>query len=144
MRTRTPGGLRFRLSRFPPCSRAAAAAREAMAGVPVLAAVAPRRAAAVSPLRQPGGGSAIGVAVAYRDRDAEALASYGFTLEELDALSPRMRCARILDVAIGQAGHPDEQAMREASVAHVKTLVSGAAETAGVSPLESVRTSSAS
>ena len=85
------------------------------------------------------GGSAIGAAVAYRDRDAEALASYGLTLEELDALSPRMRCARILDVAIGQAGHPDEQAMREASVAHVKTLVSGAAETAGVSPLESVR-----
>ena len=85
------------------------------------------------------GGSAIGAAVAYRDRDAGALASYGLTLEELDALSPRMRCARILDVAIGQAGHPDEQAMREASVAQVKALVSGAAVAAGVSPLESVR-----
>ena len=85
------------------------------------------------------GGSAIGAAVAYRDRDAEALASYGLTLDELDALSPRMRCARILDMAIGQAGHPDEQAMREASVAQVKALVSGAAETAGVSPLEAVR-----
>lgn len=36
-----------------------------------------------------------------------------------------MRCARILDVAIGQAGHPDEQAMREASLAQIKTLVSG-------------------
>lgn len=85
------------------------------------------------------GGSAIGAAEAYRDRDAEALATYGLTVEELDALSPRMRCARILDVAIGQAGHPDEQAMREASVAQVKALVSGEAETAGVSPLESVR-----
>lgn len=85
------------------------------------------------------GGSAIGAAVAYRDRDADALASYGLTLEELDALSPRMRCARILDVAIGQAGHPDEQAMREASVAQVKALVSGAAEAAEASPLESVR-----
>jgi hypothetical protein len=85
------------------------------------------------------GGSAIGAAVAYRDRDAGALASYGLTLEELDALSPRMRCARILDVAIGQAGHPDEQAMREASVAQVKALVSGATEAVSVSPLESVR-----
>ena len=85
------------------------------------------------------GGSAIGAAVAYRDRDAEALASYGLRLEELDALSPRMRCARILDLAIGQAGHPDEQAMREASVAQVKALVSGAAGTASVSPLEAVR-----
>jgi hypothetical protein len=85
------------------------------------------------------GGSAIGAAAAYRDRDAAALAAYGLTLEELDALSPRMRCARILDVAIGQAGHPDEQAMREASVAQVKALVSGAADAAGISPLESVR-----
>jgi hypothetical protein len=86
------------------------------------------------------GGSAIGAAAAYRDRDAAALAAYGLTLEELDALSPRMRCARILDVAIGQAGHPDEQAMREASVAQVKALVSGTADAAGISPLESVRT----
>jgi hypothetical protein len=85
------------------------------------------------------GGSAIGAAAAYRDRDAGALAAYGLTLEELDALSPRMRCARILDVAIGQAGHPDEQAMREASVAQVKALVSGSADAAGISPLESVR-----
>jgi hypothetical protein len=86
------------------------------------------------------GGSAIGAAAAYRDRDAAALAAYGLTLEELDALSPRMRCTRILDVAIGQAGHPDEQAMREASVAQVKALVSGAADAASISPLESVRT----
>jgi hypothetical protein len=85
------------------------------------------------------GGSAIGAAAAYRDRDAAALAAYGLTLEELDALSPRMRCAWILDVAIGQAGHPDEQAMREASVAQVKALVSGAADAASISPLESVR-----
>lgn len=85
------------------------------------------------------GGSAIGAATAYRDRDAAALASYGLTLDELDTLSPRMRCARILDVAIGQAGHPDEQAMREASVAQVKALVAGTPEALTVSPLESVR-----
>ena len=62
------------------------------------------------------GGNAIGAATAYRDRDAATLADYGLTLEELDALSPRMRYARILDIAIGQAGHPDEQAMRQASL----------------------------
>lgn len=85
------------------------------------------------------GGAAIGAAAAYRDRDANALAEYGLTLDELDALTPRMRCARILDVAIGQAGHPDEQAMREASLAQVKALVSGNAEAAALSPVEAVR-----
>jgi len=85
------------------------------------------------------GGSAIGAATAYRDRDAATLAGYGLTLQELDALSPRMRCARILEVAIGQAGHPDEQAMREASVAQVKALVAGTPEAATISPLESIR-----
>jgi len=85
------------------------------------------------------GGAAIGAAAAYRDRDAAALAGYGLTLEELDALSPRMRCARILEVAIGQAGHPDEQAMRDASVAQVKALVSGTPEAADISPLAAVR-----
>ncbi len=85
------------------------------------------------------GGSAIGAAAAYRDRDAAALAGYGLTLEGLDALSPRMRCARILEVAIGQAGHPDEQAMRDASVAQVKALISGTPEAANISPLEAVR-----
>lgn len=85
------------------------------------------------------GGSAIGAAAAYRDRDGAVLAGYGLSLEELDALSPRMRCSRILDAAIGQAGHPDEQAMRDASVAQVKALVSGTPEAANISPLESVR-----
>lgn len=85
------------------------------------------------------GGSAIGAATAYRDRDAEALAGYGLTLQELDALSPRMRCARILEVAIGQAGHPDEQAMRDASVAQVKALVTGTSEAVAISPLVSIR-----
>lgn len=85
------------------------------------------------------GGAAIGAAAAYRDRDANALAEYGLTLAELDALTPRMRCARILDVAIGQAGHPDEQAMREASLAQIKGLVSGDENAASLSPVEAVR-----
>ena len=84
------------------------------------------------------GGAAIGAAAAYRDRDAAALAEYGLTLDELDSLTPRMRCARILDVAIGQAGHPDEQAMRAASLAQINTLVSGDVG-ASVSPVQAVR-----
>lgn len=85
------------------------------------------------------GGNAIGAATAYRDRDAATLAGYGLTLEELDALSPRMRYARILDIAIGQAGHPDEQAMRQASLEQIKALLAGGPEAANVSGLEAIR-----
>lgn len=85
------------------------------------------------------GGNAIGAATAYRDRDAATLAGYGLTLEELDALSPRMRYARILDIAIGQAGHPDEQAMRQASLEQIKALLAGGPEAANISGLEAIR-----
>jgi hypothetical protein len=85
------------------------------------------------------GGNAIGAATAYRDRDATTLANFGLTLEELDALSPRMRYARILDIAIGQAGHPDEQAMRQASLEQIKVLLAGGPEAANISGLEAVR-----
>lgn len=85
------------------------------------------------------GGSAIGAAAAYRDRDAAALAEYGLTLDDLDALSPRMRYARILDVAIGQAGHPDEQAMRQASLEQIKALLAGGPEAASIPGLVSIR-----
>lgn len=85
------------------------------------------------------GGSAIGAAAAYRDRDSATLAGYGLTLEELDALSPRMRCARILDVAIGQAGHPDEQAMRQASLEQIKVLLASGPESSKLSGLEAIR-----
>jgi hypothetical protein len=85
------------------------------------------------------GGNAIGAATAYRDRDAATLAGYGLTLEELDALSPRMRYSRILDIAIGQAGHPDEQAMRQASLEQIKVLLSGGPEAASISGLEAIR-----
>ena len=85
------------------------------------------------------GGSAIGAATAYRDRDSATLAGYGLTLEELDALSPRMRCARILDVAIGQAGHPDEQAMRQASLEQIKVLLASGPESSNLSGLEAIR-----
>ncbi|MGN5734715.1 hypothetical protein [Arthrobacter psychrochitiniphilus] len=85
------------------------------------------------------GGNAIGAATAYRDRDAAGLAGYGLSLEELDALSPRMRCARILDTAIGLAGHPDEQAMRQASLEQIKSLVMGGPDAYKISGLEAIR-----
>jgi len=50
-----------------------------------------------------------------------------------------MRYARILDIAIGQAGHPDEQAMRQASLEQIKTLLAGGPEAANISGLEAVR-----
>lgn len=85
------------------------------------------------------GGSAIGAAAAYRDRDADALAGFGLTLQELDALSPRQRCARILDVAIGEAGHPDEQAMRHAALEQMKAILNAAPDAPPVSGLEAIR-----
>lgn len=84
------------------------------------------------------GGSAIGAATAYRNRDAAALAEFGLSLDELDSLSPRMRCARILDMAIGQAGHPDEQALRHASLEQIKALTAGS-DDPQASGLESLR-----
>ncbi len=85
------------------------------------------------------GGSAIGAAAAYRDRDAASLAEYGLRLEELDALAPRQRCARILDVAIGEAGHPDEQAMRHAALEQMKAILKTGPDAAAVSGLEALR-----
>ena len=66
------------------------------------------------------GANAIAAAAAYRDRDSSALASFGLTLVELDGLSVRQRYNRILEVAIGEAGHPDELAMRRAALEQVK------------------------
>lgn len=64
----------------------------------------------------------MGAAYAYRARDAAALAQYGTTLAELDSLSPRMRCARLLDLVLGDAGHPDEAAVRKAAAQQVKKI----------------------
>jgi hypothetical protein len=85
------------------------------------------------------GGNAIGAATAYRERDGATLAGFGLTLEELDGLSPRMRYSRILDVAIGQAGHPDEQAMRQASLEQIKALLAQGTDLGVITGLEAIR-----
>jgi hypothetical protein len=83
------------------------------------------------------GGAAIGAASAYRDRDQAALAEYGISLEQLDAMTPRQRCAAILDLVLGEAGHPDEQAIRSAAIEEVKKIMNSQAPQQ--SALESVR-----
>lgn len=83
------------------------------------------------------GGAAIGAAVAYRDRDAAALGEYGITLDELDAMGPRQRNNAILDFVLGDAGHPDEAALRSASLEQIKVLTSP--EGVGRTAVEAVR-----
>lgn len=83
------------------------------------------------------GGAVIGAASAYRDRDAGALREFGIELTKLDEMSPRNRCAAILDLVLGEAGHPDEQAIRRAAIEEVKKILNNQApqQTA----LESIR-----
>ncbi len=76
-----------------------------------------------APLQAARGGAAIGAATAYRERDATALARYGATLDELDRLSPRMRTARLLDLVLGDAGHPDEAVIRKSAAEQVKKIL---------------------
>jgi hypothetical protein len=83
------------------------------------------------------GGAAVGAAVAYRDRDAAALAEYGATLEQLDAMGPRQRNSAILNLVLGDAGHPDEAAVRVAALEQVKVITS--AEGQNRSALEAIR-----
>jgi hypothetical protein len=69
------------------------------------------------------GGVAIGGAYALRFGDRSALAELGLDLEELRSLGPRSQCARILDAVLGEAGHPDETALRAAAAEQLKAIV---------------------
>lgn len=51
-------------------------------------------------------------------------------------MSPRQRCAAILDAVLGEAAHPDEQAIRSAAIEEVKKIMNS---TAAPSALQSVR-----
>jgi hypothetical protein len=39
------------------------------------------------------------------------------------ALPPRTQCARILDAVLGDAGHPDDYALRRATAEHLKNIL---------------------
>lgn len=69
------------------------------------------------------GGAAIGGAYALRSGNREALAEIGLDLDELRGLGPRTQCARILDAVLGEAGHPDEMALRIAAAEQLKAII---------------------
>lgn len=69
------------------------------------------------------GGATIGAAYALRDRDARRLADYGLSLEEFDSLTPRARISRLVTLMIGDDGHPDDRAIRQAATEQVKKIV---------------------
>lgn len=74
------------------------------------------------------GGATIGAAYALRDRDAQRLADYGLSLDEFDALSPRARISRLVTLMIGDDGHPDDRAIRQAATEQVKKIVAVTSE----------------
>lgn len=61
------------------------------------------------------GGATIGAAYAFRNRDAQGLAGYGLSLAELESLTPRARVSRLVALMIGDDGHPDDRAIRQAA-----------------------------
>lgn len=69
------------------------------------------------------GGAAIGGAYALRSGNREALAEIGLDLDELRGLGPRAQCARILDAVLGEAGHPDEMALKIAAGEQLKAII---------------------
>ena len=69
------------------------------------------------------GGATIGAAYALRNRDAQRLADYGLSLAEFDSLSPRARISRLVTLMIGDDGHPDDRAIRQAATEQVKKIV---------------------
>ncbi|MFT4081393.1 MAG: hypothetical protein QM638_02300 [Nocardioides sp.] len=69
------------------------------------------------------GGATIGAAYALRDRDAQRLADYGLSLAEFDSFSPRARISRLVTLMIGDDGHPDDRAIRQAATEQVKKIV---------------------
>lgn len=69
------------------------------------------------------GGATIGAAYALRDRDAQRLSDYGLSLADFDSLSPRARISRLVTLMIGDDGHPDDRAIRQAATEQVKKIV---------------------
>jgi hypothetical protein len=70
------------------------------------------------------GGAALGAAYALRQGDAAHLAELGLDLARLQTLSPIRQCAEILDAVLGEGSHPDELALRKASLEALKDVLS--------------------
>lgn len=82
------------------------------------------------------GGAALGAAYALRARDPAALADYGLSLAELDGLGPRGQAVKIVSLILGDDGHPDEAAVRQAATQQVKRILIEGTE---VPPADAVR-----
>ncbi|MFF8036022.1 hypothetical protein [Streptomyces sp. NPDC016626] len=69
------------------------------------------------------GAAALAGAYALRNGDAAQLRELGLDLTELRSLPRRTQVSRILEAILGDAGHPDETALRRATVRHVKDVI---------------------
>ncbi|QOV33261.1 hypothetical protein IM697_23765 [Streptomyces ferrugineus] len=69
------------------------------------------------------GAAALAGAYALRNGDAAQLRELGLDFTELSSLPRRTQISRILQAILGDAGHPDEAALRRATVKHVKDVL---------------------
>lgn len=69
------------------------------------------------------GGAALGAAYAIRAGDAAYLDELGLDLTRLQGLSAARQCAEILDAILGEGAHPDELALRKASLEALKEVL---------------------
>jgi hypothetical protein len=69
------------------------------------------------------GAAAVAGAYALRSGDAARLQELGLDLAELRNLGPRAQISRILQAVLGDAGHPDEAALRKAATRWVKAVL---------------------
>lgn len=69
------------------------------------------------------GGAALGAAYAVRSGNAAYLQDLGLDLARLRGLSPTRQCAEILDAVLGEGSHPDELALRKASLEALKDVL---------------------
>ncbi|MFD8111045.1 MULTISPECIES: hypothetical protein [Streptomyces griseus group] len=69
------------------------------------------------------GAAALAGAYALRNGDAARLQELGLDLAELRTLRPFAQISRILQTVLGDAGHPDEAALRKAATRYVKAVL---------------------
>lgn len=69
------------------------------------------------------GAAAVAGAHALRNGNADQLRELGLDLDELRGLPRRTQISRILQAVLGDAGHPDDAALRRATAQHVKDVI---------------------
>lgn len=70
------------------------------------------------------GGTALGAAYAVVRGDSTYLNELGLDLIRLQGMSPVRQCAEILEAVLGEGSHPDELALRKASLEALKEVLS--------------------